>query len=81
MQYINLDSLVPYLNQQELLTRNENEILMNIEVPPNNRILKLLHFIEGKGDKGFQLFLKAISEEPEHLGHRMLTGIFASYSK
>lgn len=45
------------------------------------RVLKLLQFMEAKGPEGFQRFLKALEDEPEHLGHREITQLFASYRK
>jgi len=81
VKYINLSALLPYLNKHLLLTDNENDILSNPSMPHRSRVQKLLQFMEAKGEKGFQLFLEAISEEPEHLGHKDLTEMFNSYSK
>ena len=44
------------------------------------KVMKLLHFIESKRPAGFQLFLKAIANEPDHEGHRYITEFFAPFS-
>ena len=80
-KYIKLESLLPYLNKYHLLTDGENSELLNLLINEHYRVLKLLHFIAGKGPDGFQYFLKALSEEPEHKGHVELTEIFAPYRK
>ena len=81
VKYINLSALLPYLNKQQLLTDLENEVLCNLLIPHRSRVQKLLQFMEAKGERGFRLFLEAISEEPEHLGHQDLTEMFNSYSE
>ena len=72
---------MPYLNQQQLLTRRENEVLLNLHLSPRERVLQLLQFLQGKGEDGLQRFLKAVADEPEHLGHRDIMELFASHSK
>ncbi len=79
VQYLSIDALIPYLNQQQLLTDDENDILLNLFLSNRTRVLKLLQFIERKGDEGFQRFLKAVADEPEHMGHKDITKLFASY--
>ena len=80
-QYIKLESLLPYLNKYSLLTDSEYDELLNVVINERTRVLKLIRFIEGKGPEGFQRFLRALDEEPEHLGHKELTQIFSSYRK
>jgi hypothetical protein len=80
-QYIKLECILPYLNQQHLLTDDENDILLNVMLSERMRILKLLKFIESKGPEGFQRFLRALQDEPEHLGHKELTELFTPYRK
>ena len=78
-QYIHLETLLPHLNHHYLLTDDENEVLLNLALTQRVRVLKLLQFMESKGPDGFQKFLKAIADEPEHMGHRELTKLFAPY--
>ena len=80
-QYIKLESLLPYLNQQHLLTDDENDVLLNVELSNRWRVLKLLQFIEGKGPEGLQRFLRALAEEPDHLGHEEITKLFTPFRK
>ena len=70
MKWIQLLSLVPYLNRHSLLTDDEQELLLNTQFTEKERILKLLALVEKKGTDGFRRFLKALEDEPEHTGHR-----------
>ena len=81
VQYINLESLVPYLNQQQLLTDDENDTLLNLYLSNRIRVIKLLQFMETKGDEGFQRFLKAIAYEQDHMGHAEIAKLLAPYRK
>ena len=72
VQYIDLPSLIPYLNRHNLLTDDEQEMLLNTQFTERERILKLLALVEKKGKDGFESFLKALEEEPEHIGHKEL---------
>jgi len=79
VQYISIEALLPYLVQQHLLTDYEKEVLLNEFLAHRVKVMKLLHFIESKGPAGFQLFLKAIANEPDHAGHRYITEFFAPF--
>ena len=79
MQYIKLEAILPYLNKYHLLTDSENDDLLNVVLSERIRVLKLIHFIEGKGPEGFQRFLTALAEEPDHLGHKELAQLFSPY--
>ena len=81
VKLIDLNSLLPYLNQYLLLTDTENEELQNETNVRSVRVQKLLQFMERKGERGFQLFLTAIAKEPDHLGHKELAETFAPYSE
>jgi len=70
IQWISLSELLPYLNRHELLTRPENEVLLNSAVTHHDRVLKLLSFIEKKGPSGYEKFLEALEDETSHLGHK-----------
>lgn len=80
VQYINIEALLPYLVQQHLLTDHEKEVLLNEFLTHRVKVMKLLHFIECKGPTGFQMFLKAIANEPDHEGHKYIAEFFASFS-
>ena len=72
VQYIDLPLLTPYIKRHSLLTDDEQEMLLNTQFTERKRILKLLALVEKKGKDGFESFLKALEEEPEHLGHKEL---------
>lgn len=72
---------MPYLNQQQLLTDYENDVLLNEVLSHRMRVLKLIRFMETKGPEGFQRFLKAIANEPDHLGHREIAELLAPYRR
>ena len=76
-----MESLLPYLNKHHLLTDGENSELLNLVISERCRVLKLIEFMKGKGPEGFQSFLTALAEEPEHRGHVELTEIFAPFRK
>ena len=67
---LKLLSLVPYLNRYHLLTEDESEQLQNNHLTENDRIMKLISLLKRKGLEGYQKFLQALEEEPEHLGHK-----------
>ena len=80
VQYIHLQSLFPYLIHENLLTGDEQEMLLNTQFTERKRILKLLALVEKKGKDGFESFLKALEEEPEHLGHKELVTLLRGTS-
>ena len=81
VQYLNIDALLPFLVQQHLLTDQERKVLLNEILTHRLKVMKLLHFVEMKGPEGFMRFMKAISNEKEHMGHREVEELFASFSK
>ena len=78
LSYINLNSLHPWLVQYSLLTSDQSELLRNVHIGENERIVNLLGFMEKKGARGYSLFLQAIREEKEHIGHDELHEILSS---
>ena len=57
IECINLESLMPYLNQQHLLTDNENYILSNPSRTHYTQVRHLLQYIESKGEDGLLRFI------------------------
>ena len=70
--YLDLPSLIPYLNRHSLLTRQQDELLRNEHHTKQDRVLKLLEYIEGKGPEGYKKFVQALREERTHMGHKEL---------
>ena len=55
-------------------------MLLNTQFTERERILRLLALVEKKGRDGFESFLKALEEEPEHLGHKELVTLLRGAS-
>ena len=70
--FLDLPSLIPFLNRYSLLTRQQDELLRNDHHTRQDRVLKLLEYIDGKGQEGYKMFVQAILEETTHIGHKEL---------
>ena len=70
---IQLKYLLHYLRLKRLVTEAESQQLSNdgkeTEAEKNG---KLIRIIMGKGEEAFDLFVEALQEETEHLGHNNL---------
>jgi len=70
---IQLKYLLHYLRLKRLVTEAESQQLSNdgkeTEAEKNG---KLIRIIMGKGEEAFDLFVEALQEETEHLGHNSL---------
>ena len=70
---LHFPTLVPVLNKYHLLTQTDNYILMNTLIPPVERANALLYMmLPSKGPGAYELFVKCLQEETEHLGHEEL---------
>ena len=70
---LNLPSLVPVLNKYHLLTQTDNYTLINQLIPPEERASALMYvMLPSKGPGAYELFVKCLKEETEHLGHQEL---------
>jgi len=66
-------TLVPVLNKYHLLTRDDKYTLVNRLIPPTERANALVYMmLPSKGPEAFNLFLKCLQEEKEHMGHQAL---------
>ena len=74
-KYINLESLIPHLNAYEILTKGERDQLNMPEISSQQKVDRLLHFLESKSDESIQNFLKALKDADEHTGHRQLLDV------
>ena len=68
-KYINMVSLIPYLNKYGILTSEERFYLNNSSKSPSEKVNYLLQYLERKGEETVQKFLKALKDEREHSGH------------
>lgn len=73
VQLVDLNTLVPILLKYGLLTSEESEVLYSDKLlTRSERKRKLAEYMASKGDRSPDLFLQALKEEPEHLGHQDL---------
>ena len=80
IQLINLQSLIPHLNEQDLITRDEQDRLTNPLLTECERIVDLLYIIERQGAEAYPHFLEAIKQETTHSGHKVLYDILVPKS-
>ena len=72
IQYINMVSLIPYLNKYGILTAEERHYLNNNHKSPTEKVNYLLQYLESKNEETVKNFLKALKEAREHSGHTEL---------
>ena len=68
-RYINMMSLIPYLNKHAILTADQRYHLNSAFKSPGEKVNYLLEYLEGKGEDTVQKFLIALKEAKEHTGH------------
>jgi len=68
-RYINMISLIPYLNKYAILTADQRYHLNSAHKSPSEKVNYLLQYLEGKGEDTVQKFLIAMKEAKEHTGH------------
>ena len=69
---IQLTHLLPILRQKRLVTEPEFQQLSSDKESDSEKNGKLIRIIIGKGENAFDLFIAALQEEQEHLGHSSL---------
>ena len=69
---IQLGYLLPILRKRRLVTEQEYQQLSNEKESDSEKNGKLVKIIIGKGESAFDLFIEALQEEQEHLGHSSL---------
>ena len=72
IKYINMVSLIPFLNKYGILTSEERFYLNNNHKSPTEKVNYLLQYLESKGEETVKNFLKALKEASEHSGHTEL---------
>ena len=76
---LDLNTLVPILHNHNLLTRADNDYLMNSLITPPERANQLVYSIlPSKGPRAFTLFVECLQKEKEHLGHQELVKMITS---
>ena len=69
---IQLSHLLPILRKKRLVTEPEFQQLSSDKESDSEKNGKLIRIIIGKGEDAFDLFIEALQEEQEHLGHSSL---------
>ena len=72
VQYIDFDTLLPYMNQCEILTPGERHFLNDDGNQREKRVSNLLEFLEKKKAETVDDFVRAMNKEPGHNGHKEL---------
>ena len=70
---LDIPTLLPILHKYDLLTQSNNYTLMNPLIPPVERANALVYaMLPSKGPNAYEIFVKCLQEETEHLGHQEL---------
>ena len=69
---INLNELVPYMMNHNLLTKAEAEQFYITTEPRAKQMLSLLSVLDSKGPLGYSLFAKCLQDEGSHVTHHQL---------
>ena len=70
--YIDLPSLVPFLSEEGLLTKHEQERLLNDLVRSDKRVMELVTVLSKKGSGCVRRFMDCLRKEIGHQGHKVL---------
>ena len=68
-EHINFCTLIPFLNQYKVLTRDEVEYLTKDTLITAEKVKKLIEYIPTKNRNGMHNFVRALNEAHEHTGH------------
>ena len=79
MEYLNANSLLPFLQRERLVTPAECEVLMSDYKTKTEKNQYLLSILPSKGEKAFQRFVKCLDEDKDHSGHADLAALFKSF--
>ena len=77
----NLPCLLPILYAKGLLTEIERRTLQQMPEYEINRSARLVQILLSKGGNAFPLFIEALQEESEHMGHKNLAVTLLEDSK
>ena len=65
-----MDTLLPYLQQHFLVTRDEEEHLSSMMHSSREKARMLLSYLKSKGDDSLQKVLCCLNLAHEHIGHK-----------
>ena len=72
IDYLDLPSLVPLLSEEGLLTKHEQERLLNDLVRSDKRVMELVTMLSKKGSGCVRLFMDCLRKETSNRGHKIL---------
>ena len=72
MALVNMEVLLPFLQQHQLVTTDEESYLSNMLYSSRQKARWLLSYIKHKGDGTLQLLLCSLHLAHEHKGHKEL---------
>ena len=85
MRSLNVNSLLPHLQCEDLLTSEELDFLVSIHKTNFDKKQFLLSILPSKGENAYKRFVRCLSQDTEHSGHadlvKMLTSTKLSSNK
>ena len=75
---IDLETLLPHLKREQLVTTGESETLTNSNKTTTEKNQYLLSILPSKGESTFERFIKCLEGADEHLGHLPLATLLKS---
>ena len=80
---LNLSYLIPHLTKCRLLSSNDEDVLTKSisELTRQDSIRKFLAILKTKGQTAFSLFMDALKNEKDHLGHESLHKMLTNADK
>ena len=72
IEYLDLPSLVPLLSEERLLTKHEQERLLNDLVRSDKRVMELVTMLSKKGSGCVGRFMDCLRKETSNRGHKLL---------
>ena len=68
-EYINFDSLNPFLDKYEVFTRDEMKYFTSKYHSDSDKVSNLIEWLHKKGGRGIHNFVRALKGAEEHSGH------------
>ncbi|KAL5491087.1 hypothetical protein EMCRGX_G016307 [Ephydatia muelleri] len=75
VELISLPDLLPHLNHHNVISEEENRMLLDHTLLPKERVLKFISILSDRSGMVYAAFLQALEDEHDHLGHRQLANI------
>ena len=69
MKSLNVNSLLPHLQCEQLLTSAEVDFLISTQKTNYDKKQYLLSILPSKGENAYERFVRCLSQDTEHSGH------------